>query len=77
MALRLQPTNRSSNSQAGDSPAYQVMEGVNGVGRIYQGSGKQWLWTIYTVSADGRTAPGGSAESLDEARRKFKDAWHS
>jgi hypothetical protein len=77
MALRLQPTNRSSTSQAGDSPAYQVIAGNNGVGRIYQGTGKQWVWTIYTVSAHGHNAPGGSAKSLDEARRKFKGAWHS
>jgi hypothetical protein len=77
MALQLQPTSRSSHTQAGDSPAYQVMEGDNGVGRIYQGTGKQWVWTIYTVSAYGQNAPGGSTRSLDEARRTFKGAWHS
>jgi hypothetical protein len=77
MALVLHPTGRSPNGQpAVESPAYHVMEGDNAVGRIYQVS-KRWVWAIYTLSTPARIAAGGSAKSLDDARKKFIEAWEA
>ena len=73
MRLELRRTGFNTGQHQG-GVAYHVMQRDTVVGRIHQSNTpRSWLWTVY--SHDASEGAGGRAESLDEARSKFKQAW--
>ena len=73
MRLELRRTGFNTR-QHQDGVAYHVMQRDTVVGRIHQAnSPRLWLWTMYGHHAS--KGGGGQADSFDEARSKFKQAW--
>lgn len=75
MSMRLELRRTGFNTrQHQDGVAYHVMQRDTVVGRIHQANTpRSWLWTMYSHNAS--KGAGGLAESLNEARAKFKQAW--
>lgn len=73
MRLELRRTGFDTR-QHQDGVAYHVMQRDTVVGRIHQAnSPRSWLWTMYSHHAS--KGGGGQADSFDEARSKFEQAW--